>query len=329
MPIIESLYNPPRILKNGHIQTLYPYFFRKVKHVNFDRKRIQTRDSDFIDLDCIINENEDLIILTHGLEGGTASPYIQGMAKFFSQNENKDVIAWNMRGCSGENNILPKFYHAASIEDIEDVVNHALNLFQYKRIHLIGFSLGGSLTLNYISRKSQELPSQIKTCVLFSTPLHLESSIKKLQSTKMGNIYSKNFLNTMKRKVKEKDLEIGLSGIEIEKVFKAKSFFEFDNLVTAPLHGFKNCLDYYQKASSKAHLEKINIPTLIVQAKDDPFLSKESFPIRIAKKSSYIHLEITPTGGHVGFLNIDKKFEYWSEKRASEFINSFYKKSTP
>ena len=323
MPLIKSQFQSSRFLKNGHLQTMYPYFFRKVNDVEYSRIRINLKDGDFIDVDYTDIHSDELIILSHGLEGSTSTGYIKGMTKYFSENQNKDVLAWNMRSCSGELNKKESFYHAGQISDLHEVIEFALNNKKYKKISLIGFSLGGCLTANYLADAGFQTPSEIHSAVLFSTPLCLYSSILKLQKTKIGKIYANSFLKTMKNKVKQKHKQITLPQVNLKAVKKTKCFIEFDNLVTAPLAGFENANHYYTEASAIKNLNKISIPTLIVQAQNDPFLGEESYPVELAKSHKFIHLEITPSGGHVGFMNYNKGLEYWSEHRAAEFIESF------
>ncbi len=322
LPIIESNYLSPKIFNNGHVQTIYPYFFRKVKGVSYVRVRIETRDHDFLDLDINRTGSDECIILTHGLEGDSNSPYIRGMTKHFSDLEKKDVIAWNMRSCSGELNRLPQFYHGASIDDLEEVINFAIQA-GYRKIRLMGFSLGGNLTSFYLGYKGKSLPSQIVGACVFSSPVSLGGSVKKLDNSKVGKIYTESFLNTMRKKVHAKDKIMKLEGIDLERVDRAKDFTEFDDAVTAPLHGFKSGKDYYQRASALQYLHNIAVPTLLVQSKDDPFLNKDCFPIKIANQNNNLFLEVTPGGGHVGFMSFKNGFNYWSESRASYFFKQF------
>ncbi|MDC1175234.1 alpha/beta hydrolase [Bacteriovoracaceae bacterium] len=319
MPIIDSNYIAPKMMNNGHVQTIYPYFFRKVPGVTFERVRINTRDFDFLDLDINSCGSDECIILTHGLEGDSNSPYIRGMTKYFAALEEKDIIAWNMRSCSGELNKLPQFYHGASIDDLDEVVQYAINR-GYKKIRLMGFSLGGNITAFYLGYKGKSIPSQIVASAIFSSPVFLAGSVDKLEKSKIGKLYTESFLNTMRKKVHQKDKIMSLDGIDLEKVDRAKNFYEFDDVVTAPLHGFKDGKDYYKVASSLQYLHQISVPTLLVQSKDDPFLSRECFPLKEAKHNPNLFLEITKSGGHIGFMSYKGGFNYWSESRAHKFF---------
>ncbi|MEC7277889.1 MAG: alpha/beta fold hydrolase [Bdellovibrionota bacterium] len=319
MPIVETNFNAPTFMSNGHFQTLYPYFFRKVKDVELNRERIELPDGDFIDVDILDNSSDQLVILSHGLEGNSNTGYIKGMAKYLAAKDGVDIAAWNYRSCSGELNRKSHFYHAASCGDLSEVIRHMRQKKNYKSVHLIGFSLGGNLTAYYTSVFEERKLEPITSSVIFSSTLHLQSSIRKLQDSQIGNFYSESFLVTMRKKALEKQQK-GLLDVDPNQLRKCKDFIEFDELITAPTNGFKNAHDYYEQASAIHVLHKVKTPTLIIQAKDDPFLTKECFPIREAYRNKNIFLEVTPSGGHVGFMVLNKKLQFWGEERASEFI---------
>lgn len=325
MPIyFNQSFNPKGILRNGHIQTLYPNLFRKV-NLHSHRHRIELDDQDFLDIDFFPVQSKKLLILTHGLEGNSKAQYTCGMARTFLA-QHFDVIAWNMRSCSGEINKTRGFYHSASHADLEQVVNWALDHKDYQEIHVAGFSLGANVTANFLAHSAKKFDSLVKSGILISAPCDLKSSIENLQRP-IFKIYREQFLYTMRKKIIKKHKAIGLDDFPVNRVGKIKTFVEFDDLFTAPLHGFKDALDYYEKASSRPHLSSIEIPTLIINSKDDPFLTKECFPIEIAKKSKHLHLEITKHGGHLGFLeDFDFKKMNYSEKRAMTFVKAL---STP
>jgi uncharacterized protein len=319
MPVIETNFPVNAFLNNGHLQTIYPYLFRKIPQVELSRKRINLNDGDFLDVDHLHQGSDELVVLSHGLEGSSNTGYIRGMAKHLGESHHYDVIAWNMRSCSGEINRKDYFYHGASCGDLNAVLEFALQEHLYKKIHLIGFSLGGNLTAFYASKYGNQKVSQVYSATVFSSPIHLESSIHKLHSTQICNIYSENFLVTMRKKALEKH-KLGLINIDPEQIKNCKKFYEFDDLITAPLHGFKNAKEYYNEASAINLIHQTKIPTLIVQSKDDPFLTKKCYPLRQAKKNQNLFLEITPTGGHIGFMYYNKGISFWAEKRAVEFL---------
>ena len=311
----ENLYTPPFLFGNGHIQTIFPVLFRKINSVSYKRERIKTFDKDFIDLDWSTHNNNRLAIISHGLEGNTQRAYIKGMVKALNNNK-WDALAWNYRSCSGEPNHLLKSYHNGVTDDLSWVIKHARQKHPYKEIALIGFSLGGNLTLLYLGREKPD--SIITKAVVFSVPCDLKASAEVL--TKPSNkLYMKRFLVMLHEKIKQK-MEI-LPGLIDDKGYeKIKNFKEFDDRYTAPIHGFKNAYDYYEKCSSKPFIPDIRVPTLIINAMNDPFLSEKCYPVKEAGTNKFITLSMPDSGGHVGFVSFNKQNIYWSEKMAINFL---------
>ncbi|MBT1705257.1 YheT family hydrolase [Chryseosolibacter indicus] len=307
-------YNPPFFLFNAHLETIYPALFRRVSIASFRRERISTPDNDFLDLDWLTNNTKKLVVIQHGLEGNSYRAYIKGMAKAFYKN-GFDILAWNYRGCSQEMNRQLRFYHSGATDDLHTVIEHALAKKQYDEIFLIGFSLGGNITLKYLGER-QVVP-QIKRVAVFSVPLHLESSCTKI-SLPSNKIYSQRFVVSLKKKIVIKAHL--MSGLDTQKLRSINTLIDFDDAYTAPLHGFKNAVDYYSKCSSIFFLDNIQIPTLIVNTKNDPFLSMECFPFDLLRQHPYVKLEMPLRGGHVGFTQINSNGLYWSEQRALDWI---------
>ncbi len=310
-----SKYVPPRLLFTNHLETIYPALIRKVSYVSYERERIATPDNDFLDLDWLQQKAPQLVIISHGLEGNTQRAYIKGMAKAFFEM-GYDVLAWNYRGCSEEMNKQLRFYHSGATDDLEVVVQHAITQKGYQSVSLIGFSLGGNLTLKYLGEKGENLDKHISKCVTFSVPLDLHAcciSISKYF------LYEQRFLKSLKKKVMAKaklrpELETG--GID-----KIKSLLQFDDVYTAPLHHFANAIEYYEKCSAIHFVEKIRIPTLIVNAQNDPFLSATTHSHPALFNNPLVKFENPRYGGHVGFALFNQNGLYWSELRALDFIN--------
>lgn len=322
MPLLKSTYKSPRFLTNCHLQTIFPYLFRKIKGVPYKRERIITPDDDFLDLDWAkVSNPNSLLILSHGLEGHSKRNYILGMVKLFN-HKNFDCLAWNYRSCSGDINKKKIFYHHGMTEDLETVINHAIGLKKYKKIFLVGFSLGGNITCNYIGKKCKDLPHEIKGAAVFSTPFDLFSATKSFHGKKFNKVYIYRFLSSLKKKIRLKENLLNELKVTENQLKKIKDFHQWDELITAPLHGFKNKNDYYAKSCSKKILSKIQIPTLVVNAKNDPFLGPNCFPFEEANKNPYLFLETPENGGHCGFTSFDHKPFYWSEIRTLDFFSS-------
>ncbi len=307
-------YTRPILLFNRHLETIYPALLRHVIISPARAERIPTPDGDFLDLDWYDSNSDKLIIISHGLEGNSKRAYMLGMAKaFFSSGF--DALAWNYRGCSGEMNFAPRFYHSGATEDLDTVVRHAMKQSKYKSINLIGFSLGGNLTLKYLGEEHLSVGA-INKAVVFSVPLDLDSSCMAL--SRMENwLYVRRFLKSLKSKIKQKrrwmdiDMLIHLNSIS--------TLREFDDHITGPLHGFKNALDYYSQCSSKNFIQQIKTFTLVINARNDPFLSPDCFPENFGNPCIQFHYP--QHGGHVGFTLFNEKNLYWSEIRALEFIS--------
>ncbi len=309
-----SPYSPPFPLFSAHLETIYPALLRRVTAPAYQRERIATPDDDFLDLDWLKQNSNRLVILSHGLEGNSSRAYMRGMAKAFF-NRGFDVLAWNYRGCSEEMNRQMRFYHSGATDDLDAVVRHAAGT--YPEISLIGFSLGGNLTLKYLGERGSLVSPAIQKAVTFSVPMDLYTGCQRISQP--GNwFYSRRFLKSLRNKVIEKAgqrPEIGIEGID-----RIKDLLTFDNRYTAPIHGFKDAMHYYQESSSLRFVHDITVPTLIVNAKNDPFLSPECFPVDLLKNHPRVTLETPDRGGHVGFSLFNKNGLYWSEKRALEFI---------
>jgi predicted alpha/beta-fold hydrolase len=310
-------YSPPFFLFNAHLETIYPALLRRVKTIPYTRERINTPDDDFLDLDWLNRGSKKLVIVSHGLEGNSLRPYVRGMAKaLFAQGF--DVIAWNYRGCGDEINRQLRFYHSGATDDLDVVLTHALKQERYTEIYLVGFSLGGNLTLKYLGER--ESHPFIKKAIIFSAPIHLSSSCEKI-SQPSNRIYAQRFLRSLKRKILEKD-QI-MPGLNTSLLPSIKSIKEFDEAYTAPLHGYASADEYYKRNSSIYFLSHIKVPTLIVNTKNDPFLSPLCFPVEEVKGHSFLTLEMPLRGGHVGFTQINMNGLYWSEQRAIDWFKIY------
>jgi len=314
MAIIESSYLLPFGFWNKHVQTIYPSVFRKIKTDIYTRERIETPDKDFLILDLIKSDSKKCVILSHGLEGSSHSAYVTGMARHFAQF-GFGVCAWNYRGCGGEINKNLLMYHSGFTEDLNTVIEYTSQ--HYDEIYLIGFSVGGNISLKYLG-ESTTVNAVVKGCIAFSVPVSLNGCSENLDK-KSNVLYRKRFLRKLKEKMKAKKAQFpdGKISVNNENISTLK---DFDNRYTAPLFGFKNADDYYQKCSSKQFIQSINLPTLIINAKNDPFLPPNCYPIEECTEHKFVDLELPEQGGHVGF--IQRGGLYWSEKRAMTFIQS-------
>jgi predicted alpha/beta-fold hydrolase len=317
MPIRSSSYaNPPFHYLNGHFETILPSIWRKIEGVFYERERIDTPDGDFLNLDWSCVGGKRLLLVSHGLEGDSQRHYARALVKLFNQ-QGLDVLVWNNRSCGGEINLQPVLYHHGSSQDLDTVIQHVLAKDQYSELLLAGISMGGAQTLNYLGKKGKQVPSILKKAAVYSTPVHLPSSAATLHRT-VNRFYRQKFLGKLKKKMEAKGKQFpGL--LDLERLPQVRDFDEFDTLFTAKLHGFADAADFYEKASPHAHLQSIAVPTLILNAANDPLLGKECYPRAIAEESSTIFLEIPKRGGHTGFTLPGSEFNY-AEYRLLDFL---------
>lgn len=319
MPIINSSYQrPPGYLFNGHFETIVPSLFRKIEGVTYQREKIDTPDEDFLNLDWSKVGSDKILIISHGLEGDSQRHYVKALVKLFNQHQ-VDVLVWNNRSCGGEINLQPILYHHGASYDLDTVVNHVLGLAAYTEIYLCGISMGGAQTLKYIGEKGDKVPCQVKKAAVYSTPCNLASSAATLKQ-RANAFYKKRFLGKLKNKIRLKAVQFP-DLVDLALLDQIQDFDEFDTHFTAKLHGFKDSQDFYQSVSADNWMEQIAIPTLIINALNDPLLGPECYPVALANRKEEIILEMPARGGHTGFMVKGEEFT-WAEKRFLDFFLS-------
>ena len=316
MPILQSSYLPSRIWQNPHVSTIYPSAFRKVNGVNYTRERLELSDGDFLDLDWSKSSanNHKLAIFTHGFLGNSTRPYLLGGVKAFNL-ANYDALAWNHRGLGGENNRFEKITTHGSSNDLEEIINYVLSKKQYTEIILVGYSKGGNISMKYAGQKAENIPSEIKKIIAISSPTDLQGSV---------DVMGKNGFYTERFKTKLIKFLLNRSELIDNQTLKDFSKFKYlddftDNYI-APLHGFKDGRDYYEQCAAMQLVDKIRVPTLILNAKNDPVLSESCAMLDVAKHSDYIFSEVPNHGGHCGFFQPNSDGIYWGDKRIVEFV---------
>jgi predicted alpha/beta-fold hydrolase len=310
-------YSPAFGLANGHLQSILPSLMRQIE-VPFERSKLELPDGDFLLLDTLKQNKPDApwVVISHGLEGSSRRHYVQGMAKMF-YDAGWNVQAWNFRSCGGEMNRLPRFYHSGAIDDLHHVIDHVLNHHQASQLFLTGFSMGGNQTV--LTMGGSTLPKEVIGAAAFSVPLDLASCADELAKPAQ-TVYMRRFLKDLKPKVAAK-AEMFPEVVSLNDYDAMKSFHEFDDVYTAPLHGFSSAQDYWTQCSSQNALPTLQRPTLIVNATDDPFLSSSCYNCRLGNRSPHLYLETPSSGGHVGFVRWKLNSPLWSEKRALAFAN--------
>ncbi|MEZ4721698.1 MAG: alpha/beta fold hydrolase [Flavobacteriales bacterium] len=315
---MQADYDPPFLFRSAHLSTILPNRLRKVEGVKYSPLTIETSDSDFIDLDISRVGSKICVLLLHGLEGSSHSTYILGMVKRINEH-GLDAVAMNHRSCSGRQNDLPSSYHSGKSDDVLFVINK-LNK-TYQAIHLVGFSLGGNIALKLAGELKVSFNTRLKSVSAISVPCDLAACAAQMNKAS-NKIYLQRFLNQLKTKITGKAKKFPFAKIDLEKVLAASTFEEFDDAYTAPFHGFKSAMDYYEKSSSKKFISEIRIPTLIINAQNDPFLPENCF-VDVVEENPSIQLLTPKYGGHVGFAaDFRMRKPFWHERKVVDFIMS-------
>lgn len=309
-------YRPPLWLRSGHVQTIYPTLFRTVEAVTYRRERLDLDDGDFLDLDWTDGDRRRVAIVAHGLEGSADRAYVRGMARALGRR-GWTTCAWNMRGCSGEPNRLLRAYHSGVSDDLDAVVSHVL-AGGVETVAVVGFSLGGNVTLKWLGEQGSGIDPRVGAGVAVSVPIDLGSSAD-VMSGWTRQVYMRRFLRSLAEKARHKAEHFD-DAPDPRGVDRMRTFAEFDGHFTAPVHGFDSAEDYWARASSRPLLTEIRVPTLLVQAQDDPFLSPVCFPTQAAAVNPALRLLTPAYGGHVGFVSSGD--EYWSEQVAGRWLEA-------
>ncbi|MFZ2451058.1 MAG: hydrolase [Methylovulum miyakonense] len=327
--LIKTSFKPAWWLRNGHLQTLFPALLRRKTNVpQLWRERLVTPDGDFLDIDHCGTGTGPLVILLHGLTGSSDSGYIKGLQVVFLRQGWRSVVL-NFRGCSGEPNNKARCYHSGETEDIHFVYETLRQREPNTPFAAIGFSLGGNVLLKWLGEQGGRLA--LSAAVAVSVPLLLNLCASKLDKG-FSKLYRANLLDGLKTYMRLKLAHLERNGhhAEAEKIrrlgdcSKISSFWQYDDVVVAGLHGFKDVHDYYQRSSSRQFLQHIKVPTLVIQADDDPFMTPAVLPA-IDELSAHVRLEITRGGGHVGFVAQHGLFKprYWLEQRIPAFLGQY------
>lgn len=298
-------YRAPRWLPGGNAQTIFPYFVNLNPEIRYRRERWEMDDGDFVDIDWLEGEpDQPLVILFHGLEGSSQSHYALNIMHFLQMLRWRGAVI-HFRGCSGSPNRLPRAYHAGDSQEIDRMLRYMAQQNnsckeQQAACYVVGISLGGNALLKWLGEQGTQSARLISGAVAVSVPLDLAIAGKVLDSG-FNRVYTRHFLVTLKRKALRKNKQFpGL--LNAKAVAACRSLYEFDNLVTAPLHGFRDTNDYWRRSSSKPWLESIRVPTMLINARNDPFLPESVLP-RASEVSSFVSLEFPQQGGHVGFMH--------------------------
>jgi predicted alpha/beta-fold hydrolase len=285
------------------------------------RERLTTPDEDFLDLDWAPDPAPDapVVLVMHGLEGSARRRYMLNACRELLRAGMRPV-ALNFRGCSGEPNRAPHYYHSGKTDDPEHVLESIRQRYPSRRVGALGFSLGGNVLLKLMGERSDGGRGLVDAAVVISVPYDLAAGCDLLERSVMGRLYSAYFLRSLLSKLSSKKRVLGQM-LDLEAAGAARTIREFDDRVTAPLHGFGSASEYYAHSSSVRYLEGVGVPTLLLHALDDPFLPPDSIPAPEAASNPHLHLTLQSLGGHVGFLEgTPGRPSFWAEEEGARFL---------
>ncbi|WP_421773107.1 YheT family hydrolase [Gracilimonas sp.] len=282
---------------NAHVHTIVASQFSKVRKPEHKRIEIDTPDGDFLEIDvCIQDTDKPVVALFHGLEGSTDRYYIANLMTELKEGGFSSV-ALNFRGCGSRMNCRPRFYHSGETKDYRTFFKWISETHPGKEIYAVGFSLGGNALVKYLGEEASQ--SRVNRAIAVSPPYDLKEGSLRLNEG-FNRIYEINFLNTLVQKLEKKRLKMDMPE------FNGSSVYEFDDQVTAKLHGFKDADDYYHQCSSKHFYGDVKTELLVIHSKEDTLCPFEFAPLRVMEKNLYIQTCFTNEGGHVGFLSSPK-----------------------
>lgn len=317
----EHTYRPAWWVPGPHAQTLWGKFARRTPRLPARTERWETPDNDFIEvLRFGASPDRPRLFLLHGLEGTVRSHYIGGFLNAALQRHwGAEMLIF--RGCGDEPNRAPRFYHSGETGDLDFAVSRVLAEYPRAPLLICGVSLGGNVLLKWLGERGEEVPARIRAAAAISVPFDLEQGSRHI-SRGFSRVYERHFLRTLRRKAEAK-LAHYPALFDREALRRARTLYDFDDVVTGPVHGFANAHDYYTRSSSLRFLARIRRPTLLLSARDDPFLPAEVLDgvSEIAADNPYLHVEFTDRGGHVGFVGgAPWRPSYYAEQRVADFF---------
>lgn len=320
--ITDSAFRPAWWARNPHVQTLLAAtVFRRRASPQLHRETLELPDGDFLHLDWTMplraDQSRRILLVIHGLEGSSQSPYAAAIMEGVQQRGWQGIVM-HFRGCTGVPNRLPRTYHAGETGDIDFVLNSLRHRYPDAHITAVGYSLGGSVLLKYLGERGDA--AAVNSAISVSVSFDLDASARVLASG-FSRLYQYRLLRSLRNTLKRKFTPDN-APFDMRRALHAKTFHEFDDLVTAPLHGFEGVEHYYRVASSAQYLPRIRVPTLIVDALDDPFTSPDTIPDE-SELSDSITLELSAHGGHVGFIEGDWPWRprFWLDQRILQYAD--------
>jgi hypothetical protein len=322
MSRVNGNYRAPAWLPGGHAQTIYPIFVPRPR-VAYRRQRFDTPDGDFVDFDWLevpgATARTPLVVLFHGLESGSSAHYALALMRHLAAIGWRGVVP-HFRGCSGEPNRRPRAYHSGDYTEVDWMLSTIRAQAPEAPLAAVGVSLGGSALINWLGREEDRARKFVHAAAAVSTPLDLTAAGMAIDQG-FNRIYARYFLQTLKPKA----LAMAAcfpDALDADSIRRVNSMYSLDATVTAPLHGFASTADYWSRASSKPWLKAVAVPTLVLNARNDPFIPAASLPDR-AEVSDAVALEQPEAGGHAGFLALPFPGRFgWLPQRLVAFFSA-------
>lgn len=317
-------FQPAWWCRGAHLQTLWPRLFRRGPVLPLRRERLELPDGDFVDLDWTPGNDGPIVVLFHGLEGSARSPYARGMLAAVHRRGWRGVVM-HFRGCSGEPNRLARSYHSGDTGDIAFFIKTLRRREPGAALAAVGYSLGGNALLKWLGEAAD---AGLRAAAAVSVPFLLHRAADRLDRG-FSRLYQWKLLGDLRRGVRRKFQ--GREGpVDSSELKKLRRFWDFDERVTAPLHGFAGAHHYYSTSSCRPYLKSIQVPTLIIQAYNDPFMTPDVIPAP-EELASAVALEVHTHGGHVGFVAgpWPWQVEYWLERRIPDYLAPFLAAQSP
>lgn len=320
-------FRPDGWARNPHVQTLAGKYLRPEPVLAMDRERWTTPDGDFLDVDFLPDTGGAVVLVLHGLEGHTRRRYM--LSTFVALQEAGMVpVGLNFRSCSGQPNRRARAYHSGETADLGFVLGRLQERFPGRSLAVVGFSLGGNVLLKYLGERGEgsapcDAPGPLpEAAVALSVPYDLAAGADLLGRTLMGRLYNRYFLGSLLRKVREKEHLLG-GLVDLPALYRTRTLRAFDDLLTAPVHGFRDADHYYAESSARLYLAAIRTPTLLLHATDDPFLPSECIPHKAMSDNPFLHPVVTERGGHVGFVQGGvRRPAFWAERGVAGFLRA-------
>jgi uncharacterized protein len=322
----------PWWLPGPHAQTVGGRYLRARPRLAVRRERIEAPDGDFLDIDLVeppaTGASTPRVMLLHGLEGRATSGY--ALATYTAlQRLGVAAVGLNFRSCGGEPNRAERLYHAGETGDPRHLLEWMRARWPDAPLAAIGFSLGGNVLLKLLGEMGAEAAGSLRAAAAISVPFDLDAGARHLERG-VSRFYARYFVRSLRRKLRRKPAWAE-GRVDRERVRAARTFPEFDDCATAPLHGFRDVAHYYAESSSARYLPGVRLPTLLLQSRDDPFLPADALPLEAVRGNPWLRLELTDAGGHVGFITGGAPWrpDFWAEERAARFLYDHLIKTAP